>query len=513
MAFWSARIGRVLMASVGTGALVGGLAGPGVAQAAGAGPSAAGIEHRNVHVCGRPAAGSASCDAIVHQAVRADGKPAPNASSPTGLSPSQLEAAYGIPGAATAGSGETIALVDAYDDPTIANDLATFDSQYGLPQASFSKVNQTGGTKMPSANSGWALEISLDVEWAHAIAPAAKILLVEATTSSFTNLLAAEDYASGHAQYVSNSWGGSEFSGESTYDSHFSATGVSYFVSAGDSGIPAEYPSASPKVISVGGTSLAFNSDGTITETGWSSSGGGCSAYEQATSSQISYLNQNAHTGSCSGMRGTPDVASDADPNSGLSVYDSTVYSGQSGWFTVGGTSAAAPVWAARSAGTASPVTASTVYGGSTIPFYDVTVGNNGDPAGPGYDLVTGMGTWVGSGATTRSAGSTSGGGGSTSVTVHVAVIGPYSASGKAMLIPVGIADTNGNPVSGATVTIQITGPVTATGSASTGSNGTVTFKLSHAPKGTYTTTVTNVSGSNLTWDQAGGSDSYTGSF
>src|SRR5439155_6937864 len=136
------------------------------------------------------------------------------------------------------------------------------------------KVNQTGGSSYPKTNPGWALEISLDVQWAHAIAPGAKIVLVETRTSSFTNLLAGENYAKTHAQYVSNSWGGSEFSGESSYDSHFVQSSVSFFAASGDAGTPAEYPSASPKVTSVGGTTLYFTSAGSFqSETGWSGSG------------------------------------------------------------------------------------------------------------------------------------------------------------------------------------------------------------------------------------------------
>src|SRR5205814_3994584 len=115
----------------------------------------------------------------------------------------------------------------------------------------------------------------------------AKILLVEADSPSFTNLLAAEDTAAGLAKYVSNSWGASEFSGESAYDSHFSKSGVSFFVSAGDAGLPAEYPSSSPNVISVGGTKLTFSPS--FAETGWSSSGGGCSIYEPATAAQQAF--------------------------------------------------------------------------------------------------------------------------------------------------------------------------------------------------------------------------------
>ena len=199
----------------------------------------------------------------------------PNAStSPKGLSPATIKSVYNFPTSLTAGAGKTIAIVDAYDDPTAESDLNVFSAQFGLPACTtangcFKKVNQTGGTAYPRKDAGWALEISLDVQWAHAIAPGAKILLVEAGSNSFTNLLAAEDYAKANANYVSNSWGGSEFSGESSNDSHFSQSGVSFFVSSGDAGTPAEYPSASPNVISVGGTTLNFSGSTFTSETGW----------------------------------------------------------------------------------------------------------------------------------------------------------------------------------------------------------------------------------------------------
>src|SRR6266540_5235367 len=205
--------------------------------------------------------------------------------SPTGLSPATIKSVYNFPTSLTAGTGKTIAIVDAYDDPTAESDLAVFSSQYGLPACTtangcFAKVDQRGGTAYPRTNSGWALEISLDIQWAHAIAPGARILLVESDSNSFANLLAAEDYAKTHAQYVSNSWGASEFSGETSYDSHFAESGVSFFVSSGDSGTPASYPSASPNLISVGGTTLTLSGGTLVSETGWSGSGGGCSAYE-----------------------------------------------------------------------------------------------------------------------------------------------------------------------------------------------------------------------------------------
>jgi subtilase family serine protease len=319
--------------------------------------------------------------------------------SPTGLSPAQIKSAYNFPTSSTAGAGKTIAIVDAYHDPSAERDLGVFSSQYGLPACTtangcFQQVNQTGGTKYPRVDAGWALEISLDVQWAHAIAPGAKILLVEANTNSFANLMAAEDYARTHAQYVSNSWGGSEFSGESGYDSHFVQSGVSFFVSAGDAGLPAEYPSASPNVISVGGTRLTFNSDGTLaSEIGWSNGGGGCSAYESATSAQTGFSGYAQVN--CGGKRATPDVSLDADPASGVSVYDSTRYQGQSGWFTVGGTSASSPMWAARSAVAGALVNSAYVYG-NNITYRDITVGNNGAPCLAGYDLCTGRGSWIG---------------------------------------------------------------------------------------------------------------------
>jgi subtilase family serine protease len=360
-----------------------------------AGGGGAANEHSSARVCPGSPIGTASCHAL----VVTDGVGKPNAStSPTGLSPATIKSVYNFPTSSTAGAGKTIAIVDAYDDPTAETDLAVFSSQYGLPACTtangcFTKVNQTGGTSYPKVNTGWALEISLDVQWAHAIAPGAKILLVEASSNSFADLLTAEDYAKTHAGYVSNSWGGSESSGEAANDSHFAQSGVSFFVSSGDSGLPAQYPSASPNVISVGGTTLNLSGSTLVSETGWSGSGGGCSLYENATSAQLS-LSTFAQVG-CGTKRGTPDVSLDADPASGVSVYDSTRYQGQKGWFRVGGTSASSPMWAARSAVAGVVVNSAYVYG-SSITYRDITSGNNGASARPGYDLVTGRGSWVG---------------------------------------------------------------------------------------------------------------------
>jgi subtilase family serine protease len=357
-----------------------------------AGSGGAASEHSAARVCPGSPIGTASC----HAMVVADGVGNPNATtSPTGLSPATIKSVYNFPTGATAGAGMTIAIVDAYDDPTAESDLAVFSGQFGLPACTtangcFRKVDQRGGTNYPRKDAGWALEISLDIQWAHAIAPGAKILLVEADTNSFTNLIAAEDYGKSHAQYVSNSWGAPEFSGESSYDSHFAQSGVSFFVSSGDNGTPAEYPSASPNVISVGGTTLQLSSAGALlSETGWSGSGGGCSLYENRNSSQ------STDSVNCNGKRATPDVSLDADPASGVSVYDSTRYQGQAGWFRVGGTSASSPMWAARSAVAGALVNAAYVYG-SSITYRDITSGNNGANALVGYDLVTGRGSWTG---------------------------------------------------------------------------------------------------------------------
>jgi subtilase family serine protease len=318
-------------------------------------------------------------------------------SGPVGLGPADLQSAYKLTNAH--GSGRTVAIVDAFDDPNAESDLATYRQAYGLAACTtqngcFKKVNQTGGSSYPAKNAGWALEISLDVQWAHAIAPGAHILLVEASSNSFTNLLAAEDYAKPRAQYVSNSWGGSEFNGETGYDSHFSQSGVSFFVSAGDAGLPAEYPSASPNVISVGGTTLSFNGSTFTSETGWSSGGGGCSSYENATAAQSSFTGY-VQAG-CAGKRATPDVSLDADPASGVSVYDTTRYQGQSGWFKVGGTSASSPMWAGRAAVSGAVVNSAYVYGNS-IAYRDITSGNNGAPCLGGFDLCSGRGSWIGS--------------------------------------------------------------------------------------------------------------------
>ena len=248
----------------------------------------------------------------------------------SGLNPSQVKSAYKLP--SVGGAGTTIAIVDAYDDPTVANDLNVFSTRYNLTPVNF--VEHKMSSAIPT-DDGWALEISLDVQWAHAIAPNATILLVEASSSSDFDLLAAVNYARSQPNVVavSMSWGGGEFSGETTYDSYFVYSGVTFFASSGDNGAGVIWPSSSPNVVAVGGTTLNLNSDGSFSsETAWSGSGGGVSSQETEPAYQVAY-----GVSGTSGHRGVPDVSYNADPNTGVLVYDSTPYNGQTGWWTVGG--------------------------------------------------------------------------------------------------------------------------------------------------------------------------------
>ena len=325
--------------------------------------------------------------------------------SPTGYSPTQISHAYGFDQLNQTGAGQTIAIVDAYDHPNIQDDLNTFDHQFGLPDLVLTKVDQNGGTNYPRTDAGWALEIALDVEWAHAIAPGANILLVEAKSNSLSNLLAAVDYASQHAQVVSMSWGGSEFSSEASYDSHFNVPNVTFLASSGDGGSGVSYPAASPYVVSVGGTTLPLDGSGNLTraETAWSGSGGGISNQEAEPPYQSNYPIPNT-----SGQRGVPDVAYVADPSTGVAVFDSVRYQGQKGWFQIGGTSVGDPSWAGLIAradqGRTTPLSSNNLksspeYSAATGKAYasnyrDITSGSNGGfSARTGYDFITGLGS------------------------------------------------------------------------------------------------------------------------
>lgn len=332
-------------------------------------------------------------------------------STVSGKTPALIRHAYGFDLVSNQGAGQTIAIIDAYDHAAIESDLNVFSTRFGLAACTtangcFRKIYATG--VKPAADSGWALEIALDVEWAHAIAPQARIMLVEAASSSFSDLMTAVDVAVRNgATVVSMSFGGSEFGSETYFDSHFKAAGVTFVASSGDNGYGVEYPAASQYVMSVGGTTLNIDSYGNyLGETAWSGSGGGLSSYEPETGGQSSWPLPYA------GKRGSPDVSYDGNPATGFAVYDSVTYNNQSGWFQVGGTSAGAPQWAAlvsiansvrRASGkTNLGNTYNAVYSAArsnyTGAVHDVATGSNGScgtvcNAGAGYDYVTGLGS------------------------------------------------------------------------------------------------------------------------
>ncbi len=318
------------------------------------------------------------------------------AANPAGYGPAQILQAYGVP---AGGGSATIVIVDAFDDPYALSDFNAFSAQFGLPQetstsvtASTNRVLQVvyASGRKPRFNSGWSQEEDLDIEWAHAMAPHAKIVLVEAATNSSSNLYNADDKAAtiAGAEQCSNSWGGGEYSGETGSDLHFNHPGVTYFFATGDRGGAQDYPAASPNVVACGGTSLLLDgSNNRSSETVWSGSGCGPSAYEP----RPAY--QNGVIGVVGGARGIGDVAADSDPNTGVAVR----WNGN--WYVFGGTSVATPVIAGivntsgsnRGGGVAENTF---IYGGLGGPnFYDVTVGSAGSfSARVGYDFPTGVG-------------------------------------------------------------------------------------------------------------------------
>jgi len=436
----------------------------------------------------------ASCN--VNVVTDSTGKPLASSTPPaTALAPSQFDSAYALP--TVGGAGQTLAIVDAYNDPTAESDLATFSTQFGLPACTtangcFRKVDQNGGTNYPSASSGWSLEIALDVEIAHGICPSCKILLVEATNNSYTNLFTAENEAVAlGANVISNSWGGSEASNESSYDSAFNHPGVVITASTGDNGYGVEYPAASRYVTAVGGTTLHLTTGGAwSSETAWSDAGSGCSSYETKPAWQTD-------TG-CS-HRALADVSADADPNTGAAIYVSS-YSAP-GWYQVGGTSLASPLIAAVYALTgtaANAVYGSTPYAHSSS-LHDITSGSNGSCGGSylcnavvGFDGPTGLGTPIGLTAFTAG----SGGGGGTQTGDYTLAVSPSSASvtaGGATGYTATVTPTGGFSSS---VGLSVTGlPSGATGTFSSSSitsgNSTLNVQTSSStPIGTYPLTI-----------------------
>jgi subtilase family serine protease len=362
------------------------------------------VGFKQMNSCGTTSkAGFARCLAVVRTTVTSlagSDAASPDAATPSGLSPANLQSAYKLP-SSTAGSGQTIAIVDAYDDPNAAADLTTYRSYYGLPACTtasgcFKKVSQTGSTtSLPTKDGGWSEEISLDIDMVSAICPNCKILLVEASSASFGNLGAAvNEAATLGANAISNSYGGSD-ARDTTYGSYYNHPGIAVTASSGDGGYGAAYPASSHYVTAVGGTTLKTSSTTRgWTETAWADAGSGCSTYNTALTGQASFS-----TG-CT-KRAEADVSAVADPATGVSVYDSYAYQGYSGWLTFGGTSASSPIIASvyGLAGNTASIDNNYPYTHSTS-LFDVTSGSNGTcttsqwcKARVGWDGPTGLGT------------------------------------------------------------------------------------------------------------------------
>jgi len=357
-------------------------------------------------VCGHmQIAGAAHCYAKVVTDARGNilnGKPDLNRNTtPSGYSPASLQAAYRItPPSGTPGSGPTIAIVDAYGYPSAESDLNTYRTQYGLGACTtqngcFKKVNQNGVQgSYPRTDTGWGQEQALDLDMASAMCPTCKIVLVQATSATYTNLAAAVDRAAlMGAAVISNSYGGSE-SGSNSYESHYNHSGIAITVSTGDSGYGVQFPASSPHVVAVGGTSLT-HSGTTYAETAWDGAGSGCSSIYGILSST-----QTSGQTSCPN-RAVADVSAVADPNTGVAVYGPVTRS-RSGWMVFGGTSVAAPLIGGvyGNAGASSIGTYPTTKLYSSSSYRDVTSGSNGScptsvwcTAGTGWDGPTGLGT------------------------------------------------------------------------------------------------------------------------
>ncbi|CAK7284237.1 putative Ig domain-containing protein [Streptomyces misionensis] len=460
----------------------------------------AGQKVPTTHLCAAHAApGHVSCFAQRRTDIKQKLASALAAAAPSGLSPANLHSAYNLP--TTGGSGLTVAVVDAYNDPNAESDLATYRSQYGLSACTkangcFKQVSQTGSTtSLPTNDSGWAGEEALDIDMVSAVCPNCNIDLVEANSANDTDLGIAENEAVAlGAKFVSNSWGGSEASSQTTEDSqYFKHPGVAITVSAGDSGYGAEYPATSQYVTAVGGTALTTSSN----SRGWSESvwntnstegtGSGCSAYDPKPSWQ---------TDSGCSKRMEADVSAVADPATGVAVYDTY---GGSGWAVYGGTSASSPIIAGVYALAGTP-------GSSDYPakypyshtgnLNDVTSGSNGScstsyfcKATTGYDGPTGWGTPNGTAAFTSGGGT---GGNTVSVTnpgsqstttgssVSLQIKASdsagaaltYSASG----LPTGLSISSSTGVISGTASTAGTYQVTVTATDSTGATGSTSF-------------------------------------
>jgi hypothetical protein len=311
--------------------------------------------------------------------------------------PAYLQSAYNAP--SHAGTGQTVAIVAAFDAPDLERDLAQYRAYFGLPPCTtangcFRKVAQNGGTNYPPNNASWAAEMTLDVQMVSAICPNCEILVVEATNAQFTNLAIAVNRAVAlGADVVSNSYGAEEFAGETDFNDAYDHPGVAIVASSGDSGYGVSYPASAPTVVAVGGTSLVQTGNGgtrNATERVWTGAGSGCSAHEAKPAWQTD--------GGC-GTRTVADVAAVADPSTGVWVY----IAADGGWQVFGGTSVSAPIigafFALAGDARATDDVARYPYAHRSS-LNDVTSGNNGS-CGPaylctaraGYDGPTGLGT------------------------------------------------------------------------------------------------------------------------
>ena len=400
------RLGAVASIALMVGVFIG-VTPSGAAPAAKASGVASGGAGHSIRVCGSPAPGTAYCHALLNtDRSHSAGSVGPN-TAPSGYGPADLQGAYQLP-SSTAGTGQTVAIVDAYNDPSAESDLAVYRSQFGLPACTtsngcFKKVNQNGVMGSYPRNSGsWSQEISLDLDMVSAICPNCHVLLVEASSPSFSNLGAAENEAAKlGASEISNSWGGSDTS-DANYGAYFNHAHVAITASSGDGGYGVEYPASSQYVTAVGGTSLtpAGNTRG-WSETAWSGAGSGCSSYNAQPAGQTTAMT------TCS-KRAVADVSADADPGTGVAVYDSYAYQGYQGWLVFGGTSVASPIIASvyALAGNAASVTYGSYPYSHTGSLFDVSSGSNGScggsvlcNAGVGWDGPTGLGTPDGTGA------------------------------------------------------------------------------------------------------------------
>jgi subtilase family serine protease len=454
------------------------------------------------HACAAPQRGHLACMVLIRTNVqqRSQAAAGPHAiPAGVGYGPANLQSAYSLP-SSTAGAGQTVAIVDAYNDPTAAADLAAYRSAAGLPACGagcFSKVNQNGqASPLPAAagNTGWDVEEALDLDMVSAICPLCHIILVEANSPTVQNLGTSVNSAVNlGARFVSNSYGGGESTSDPSFDSsYYNHPGVAVTASAGDSGFGVEYPAASRYVTAVGGTSLstAANSRG-WTETVWNGTGSGCSADDAKPAWQ---------TDTGCARRTNNDVSAVADPNTGVAIYNT--YS-QGGWLEVGGTSASSPIIASTFALAGTP--AAGTYPSSypyqhTSSLWDVTTGSNGSCSTAylchgevGYDGPTGLGTPHGTGAfikgntiTVTNPGHQTG---TVGTAVSLQIHATDSASGQTLTysatgLPAGLSISSSTGLISGTPTAAATSSVTVTVRDTTSSAGSASFTWTVNPSG-----------------------------